>query len=527
MQHFNLIIDKRQVKYLLQKKPAPPNLKVQLKLHKIGIPIQPVINNRTALAYKLAKYLTNILSQHITLHNQYVITNSTNLAHDLSKLELHENHSLITFDIKDLYVNISVSETLNIVIAKLLQNNDSQIAQQVLILLKEILSQNYFTFQQGIYQPEQGIAMGSPISSIIAEIFLQNFEDTHIKHLLDTRNLAFYTRYIDDILIIYDTTRISSYTINSYINNIHRNIKLNPTYEQHRSIDFLDLTVTRKHKKLEVDIYRKPTCTDTTINFLSNHPIEQKMAAFRFHITRMHSLPLNPDEKQKEWKTIQHTAKNNNFPHCLLQKLNHQIQNKVNHTHNEKKHKIWTTFTYHSPKIRRIKNLFKNTNIGIAFKATATLQQILIPTTRIQTSPHEKSRIYKITCKTCHKAYVGQTNRNLNLRIQEHVRYIKNNDPRSAYAAHILNCRHEYGNITETMTLLKQINRPSLLLPYEQMYIYRFSIETITSSRNNVRMNTIPCSNFSSTHLTYQLDTNQYFRPSVSPLSTCILYGCL
>jgi len=80
-------------------------------------------------------------------------------------------------------------------------------------------------------------------------------------------------------------TRISSHTINTYINNIHRNIRFNPTYEQHRSIDFLDLAITRKHKQLGVDIYRKLTCTDTTINFLSNHPIEQKMAAFRFHIT--------------------------------------------------------------------------------------------------------------------------------------------------------------------------------------------------------------------------------------------------
>ena len=28
----------------------------------------------------------------------------------------------------------------------------------------------------------------------------------------------------------------------------------------------------------------------------------------------------------------------------------------------------------------------------------------------------------------------------------KHIRYIKNNDPRSAYALHVLNCRHEYMN---------------------------------------------------------------------------------
>ena len=70
--------------------------------------------------------------------------------------------------------------------------------------------------------------------------------------------------------------------------------------------------------------------------------------------------------------------------------------------------------------------------------------------------------------------YVGQTSRNLKSRFREHIRYIKSNDPRSAYALHILNCRHEYGNINNTMTLLKQINTPTLLLPYEQMYIQSF-----------------------------------------------------
>jgi len=50
----------------------------------------------------------------------------------------------------------------------------------------------------------------------------------------------------------------------------------------------------------------------------------------------------------------------------------------------------------------------------------------------------------------------------------------KNNDPCSANAPRILNCRHEYGNFDDTMTLLKQINTLTLLLPYEQMYIQSF-----------------------------------------------------
>jgi len=73
------------------------------------------------------------------------------------------------------------------------------------------------------------------------------------------------------------------------------------------------------------------------------------------------------------------------------------------------------------------------------------------------------------------------------MRFQEHTRYIKNNYHRSSYALHILNCRHEYGNINDIMALLKQVNKPSLLLPYEQMFVQSLyhSNELITERQPN------------------------------------------
>jgi hypothetical protein len=52
----------------------------------------------------------------------------------------------------------------------------------------------------------------------------------------------------------------------------------------------------------------------------------------------------------------------------------------------------------------------------------------------------------------------------------EHTRYIRNNYPKSAYAAHILQNLHEYGTINDTMKLLQPIQNTELLIPYEQMY---------------------------------------------------------
>ena len=59
-------------------------------------------------------------------------------------------------------------------------------------------------------------------------------------------------------------------------------------------------------------------------------------------------------------------------------------------------------------------------------------------------------------------------------RYREHIPYIRNNDPQPAYAQYILQNQHEYGSITDTMTLLKPIHKMSMLTPYEQLFIRTF-----------------------------------------------------
>jgi hypothetical protein len=70
-----------------------------------------------------------------------------------------------------------------------------------------------------------------------------------------------------------------------------------PTQEENNSISYLDLSISRQPQGIEIDIYRKPTTTGTTINFSSNHPMEHKMAAYRYLINRMKTLPLSMTQK--------------------------------------------------------------------------------------------------------------------------------------------------------------------------------------------------------------------------------------
>jgi hypothetical protein len=192
LQQCNRIIPKQQIKYLIQKKPQPPTLNAQIKIHKPGNPIRPVINNMNAPTYKIAKHLAKQLNEYLNLEYQYNVQNSVNLANDLTNLPIHDNYRMITYDIKDLYVNIPINDTLTITKTLLKKQNDPQTTSQLLTLLETILQQNYLTYQDRIYKPEKGVSMGSPISNTITEIFLQHFESIFMKQLIETKHSLLY-----------------------------------------------------------------------------------------------------------------------------------------------------------------------------------------------------------------------------------------------------------------------------------------------------------------------------------------------
>jgi hypothetical protein len=124
------------------------------------------------------------------------------------------------------------------------------------------------------------------------------------------KNVVFYTRYVEVILLIYNTKHTAPETIQNYIKKIHPSLQFTPTNEQNNRISFLDLLINRHPSKIETDIFRKTTATDTTISFTSNHPTEHKMAAYR---------------QQK----IQSIARNKYFPLRLITKLKTQMQHKT------------------------------------------------------------------------------------------------------------------------------------------------------------------------------------------------------
>ena len=142
--------------------------------------------------------------------NTYNTKNSYQVARDLHNIQINDNYKTISLGIKDLYVNLPVQNILNITKFWLNANNQNQaIIDDILHLLDIILGQNYFQYGSHFYQPNKGIAIGSPISSTLAEIYLQYYEKIHLKHHLEAKDIIYYKRYVDDLFIINDETKIN------------------------------------------------------------------------------------------------------------------------------------------------------------------------------------------------------------------------------------------------------------------------------------------------------------------------------
>jgi hypothetical protein len=69
------------------------------------------------------------------------------------------------------------------------QKQQTSTTEQILELIRVIINQNYFQYGDKYCKPTKGIAMGSPLSSNMAEIYLQYFKEMMIKHWIETSEI--------------------------------------------------------------------------------------------------------------------------------------------------------------------------------------------------------------------------------------------------------------------------------------------------------------------------------------------------
>ena len=166
---------------------------------------------------------------------------------------------MTSFHIESLFTNIHLNETINICV-----NNLFGFKKRVKGLLKKDFKQlltfsvqsSYFVFKNLYYLQVDGIAMGSPLGSTLAYLFLVNYESKWLKDCPVQFTPKYYRRSFDDIFLPFmakDLVQKFSY----YVKSHHPKIKFICEEENNNKISFLDILITRTENKFTTSIFRK------------------------------------------------------------------------------------------------------------------------------------------------------------------------------------------------------------------------------------------------------------------------------
>jgi hypothetical protein len=115
---------------------------------------------------------------------------------------------------------------------------------QIIGLLKQVLTTTYFMYDGAFYDKNDGVAMGSPLAPVIANYYMEHFEQQALSRA--PRIPTQWYRYVDDTFVVWPHGEEELREFLDQLNSIHHNIKFTMKVEKNRSLPFLDVLVSRR-----------------------------------------------------------------------------------------------------------------------------------------------------------------------------------------------------------------------------------------------------------------------------------------
>ena len=204
-------------------------------------------------------------------------------------------------------------------------------SEDVANLLEFVLMTTYFVFRECIYHQQFGTSMGSPVSPIAANIFMEALEQEAIATApLDIRP-KLWLRYVDDVLEVINKNAVSKLT--DHINQVDQSNSIKFTYEQEKdgTIPFLDTLIVRKSDgTVKLLVYRKPTHTDQYLSYESHHPLHQKLGVIRTLFDRKNNIVTEEEDKIQEEQKVKDALKPCGYPEWSFDKVKCYRKNRQN-----------------------------------------------------------------------------------------------------------------------------------------------------------------------------------------------------
>ncbi|XP_071439012.1 uncharacterized protein [Hetaerina americana] len=174
----------------------PPHLYGLPKVHKEGVPLRPIVSNIDAPTYKLAQYIARSL-QPFAGRTDSSVKNSTEFIHTIKNIEVKEQDVLVSFDVISLFTNTPINDSMQLI----KELTSEGLPKDFPDLTEFCLKKSYFLWNDKCFQQKEGAAMGSPLSPVVVDIFMENLEKKAIKAY--PKKPSLWICYVDHTFVIW------------------------------------------------------------------------------------------------------------------------------------------------------------------------------------------------------------------------------------------------------------------------------------------------------------------------------------
>ena len=180
---------------------------------------------------------------------------------------------LVSYDVSSLFTNVPLDETIKILADRTFRNNwfnseyDLNISKQDLIDLLGVATKGQlFQFNGSLYEQIDGIAMGSPLGPLLANVFMSSIEE---KLDFEGKLPPYYRRYVDDTLTVMPDFSTARDFLNT-LNHAHPVIKFSMEVENDGMLPFLGVQLLNRVPRIETKVFMKPTNCGLLLHYHSH-----------------------------------------------------------------------------------------------------------------------------------------------------------------------------------------------------------------------------------------------------------------
>ena len=172
-------------------------------------------------------------------------------------------------------------------------------------LLTLCLKTTYFSYGGEHYQQNNSVPMGSPISAVVANIYMEFLEQEALKTTPTKPDI--WLRYVEDTFVLWPHSRSNLNTFLNHLNSVRPSIQFTMEIEDERKLPFLDVEVTRDAESgiFPTAVFRKPTHTDQYLHYGSYHTAHVKTGVICTLLQRSRHICNSEEATVKETRHIQ------------------------------------------------------------------------------------------------------------------------------------------------------------------------------------------------------------------------------